>query len=110
MPRLRLEGSDVIEAGVDAVELETSGPVAATSLARNKMPGTGTRSLDGQEQVRPALGPNACRQEDAGAGTMSGHGDGASAPSPGVKHRGDGDAGAEALGIGAMVVMVSAEA
>ena len=41
--QIRHEGSDVIEAGVDAEELGTSGPVGGSELGQEQFPGTGTR-------------------------------------------------------------------
>jgi hypothetical protein len=96
----RLEGSDVIEAGVNAEKLEASGPVGGDELGQEQSPEQARENLHGQDEVWPARHPPRAINGDAAAwydhvdmGMMR------QRRAPSVKHRGDADAGAEVLGI-----------
>jgi len=63
----RYEGSDVIEAGVDTEELETSGPMGGNELGQEQSPEQARENLHGQDEVRPAWDPARAINGDAAA-------------------------------------------
>ena len=64
---VRLEGSDVIEAGVDAEKLETSGPVGGDEFGQEQSPEQAGENLYGQDKVWPARDPPRAINGDAAA-------------------------------------------
>jgi len=99
--QIGLEGSDVIEAGVDAEELETSVPVGGDELGQESSPEQARENLHGQNEVRSARHPTRAINGDAAA--RHDHVDMGMVRqrrAPGVQHGSDADAGAEVLGIG----------